>query len=639
MQDRPSGEDALPFPDRRRPTRPSRSLVRRLTLLATLPAGVTALLMALLLSREQAHEIESLAKANAHAAATQLAAFTSVPLVRDERAYLQRIAASLASRDDLVRVRVLTQDGEIVASAEGPAASDGAGRLLVERPVSDNGGGPHGLVQLEFSLAREERAQRTRLLGSAFLLALALLASSLFAWQAARRLAAPIGVLADAVDELGRGRRRVRVKVTRGGEIGRLQRGFNAASETLTAARAHLEERIEEATHELAIKNSRLEAASLARTRFLAAASHDLRQPLYALTLLSSALRTGETDPTKLARAEHIQECVASLDSLFSELLDLSRLEAGAMQPNPSVFALDGLFDEVSRTFRMVAQKAELRLVVRKTDVWVRTDRTMLARILNNLVSNALRYTREGGVLVGARQSAEGVRIDVWDTGTGIADEDQPRVFEEFFQAHRTVGRGEGGLGLGLATVQRLARLIGAGVTLKSRQGHGTVVSLVVPQARPQQAQRNAVGDVPLDVSGLRLLVIDDEVSILEGMRVLAESWGCEIRTAEDAGQALAVAREWGAPDIVISDLRLREGRNGLDALRCLAAHFGAHRLEDAPFARLLITGETKAERLSEIAASRVPVLHKPVSPEKLREAVTAAVLTTRSSRRVSAGP
>ena len=181
------------------------------------------------------------------------------------------------------------------------------------------------------------------------------------------------------------------------------------------------------------------------------------------------------------------------------------------MQPRPTAFPLDGLFDEVSRTFRMVAQKAELRLVVRKTDAWVRTDRTMLARILNNLVSNALRYTQDGGVLVGARIARDGVRVDVWDTGSGIETADQARVFEEFFQAHATVGRGERGLGLGLATVQRLARLLGTEVSLRSRAGRGTVVSLVVPLANPVlQRDAPAVVDTPIDVSGLRVLVIDD---------------------------------------------------------------------------------------------------------------------------------
>lgn len=636
MPDPAPAEGTLPFPDRRRPSRPSRPLVRRLTLLAILPAAVTAILLSLLLTREQMGEIQALAQANAEAAAGQVAAVAAGPLAREDRAQIQRMLSALTDRQDLASIRILGVSGEVIAEAEGPAAHDGAQRTRVANRVNAPGNGAReiGLVEVELSLASTERALRTRLLGSALLLAVALVAAYLFAWRFARRMAAPIDELVEAVEELGRGRRRVRVEITRGGEIGRLQRGFNAASEALAEARANLEARIEEATRELAVKNQRLEDASMARTRFLAAASHDLRQPLYALTLLSSALRTGESDPAKLARAEHIQECVSSLDSLFSELLDLSRLEAGAMQPRPTAFPLDGLFDEVSRTFRMVAQKAELRLVVRKTDAWVRTDRTMLARILNNLVSNALRYTQDGGVLVGARIARDGVRIDVWDTGSGIETADQARVFEEFFQAHATVGRGERGLGLGLATVQRLARLLGTEVSLRSRPGRGTVVSLVVPLANPAlQRDVPAVVDTPIDVSGLRVLVIDDEVSILEGMRVLGESWGCTIRTAEDAGQALAQVREWGAPDIVISDLRLRQGRSGLDALRCLAAHFGAHSLDQAPFARLLITGETKAERLSEIAASRVPVLHKPVPPERLREAIIAAILAARAGR------
>jgi signal transduction histidine kinase len=244
-----------------------------------------------------------------------------------------------------------------------------------------------------------------------------------WAWRAGGRRGAsaqPIRALGKAVDRLGAGED-ASVAIEGTSEVRHLQHGFNQAARALAESRRLLQSRINDATAELARKNAQLEVASQAKTRLLAAASHDLRQPLHALTLFSDGLANGETDPVKLQRIGHIRECVDSLDRLFSELLNLSQLDAGVLQPQWADFPLDRLFDEVSRNFRPVAEQQGLRLVVRKTDVWVRCDYVMLSRILNNLVSNSLRHTIDGGVLIGARRRGNGVRIDVVDTGVGIA--------------------------------------------------------------------------------------------------------------------------------------------------------------------------------------------------------------------------
>ena len=481
-----------------------------------------------------------------------------------------------------------------------------------------------------------EAARGALLWRTGLLLLLALSVVAVVGLGIARRVVHPIIELTDAIERIGKGEK-IRLEPLPGQVLGRLQRGVNEASQALADARNRMQSELGRTAVELADKNARLEAASQSRARFLAAASHDLRQPLYALTLFSSALRAGETDPDKLARVLHIEECVSSLDQLFSELLDLSRLEAGAMQAMPTDVRLDEVFDEVSRNFRMLAESRGLRLIVRKTDAWVRTDRTMLARILNNLVSNALRYTDEGGVLVGVRQQQDGrVRVDVWDSGSGIAPEHQQQVFEEFYQlspASEHSGERKRGLGLGLATVRKLAGLLGCDVRLASRPGRGTVVSVVLDAACGEQATRQAQADSPLDISGLRVLVVDDEITILEGLRALLREWGCETRTASDEAGALAQAAAWGEPpDLVISDLRLQEGRSGLDVLRALALHYGRDPMRPG-FARLLVTGETRRDRISEIAANRVPVLFKPVSPPRLREAMLATVLAARARR------
>ncbi|RZA18099.1 MAG: hybrid sensor histidine kinase/response regulator [Lysobacteraceae bacterium] len=471
--------------------------------------------------------------------------------------------------------------------------------------------------------------------GVLLLLGLALVTAS--GWWVAARTVHPIAELTEAIERIGRGEH-VHLGIDRGEILGRLQRGVNEASQALSRSRNRMESELGRTAVELADKNAKLEAASHSRARFLAAASHDLRQPLYALTLFSSALRAGETDPTKLTRVLHIEECVASLDHLFSELLDLSRLETGMVHAAIADVRLDEVFDEVSRNFRMLAESRGLRLIVRKTDAWVQADRTMLTRILNNLVSNALRYTDEGGVLVGVRHQDSGlVRIEIRDTGHGIAPEHQKRVFDEFYQVsheHAHPGERQRGLGLGLATVSKLASLLGCRISLASTPKRGTLVALSLAAGTPSpHAQGHDAIDLPLDVSGLRVLVVDDEVSILEGLRALLAEWGCDIRAAENEAAALAAVADWTlAPDLVISDLRLREGRSGVEVLRAIARHYRQDP-QSPRFARLLVTGETRSDRIGEIAASRIPVLFKPVSPQKLREAMLAAVFAARAPR------
>ncbi len=475
----------------------------------------------------------------------------------------------------------------------------------------------------------------TALWRNGILLLAGLAAVAISGWWIAMRAIKPITELTHAIERIGEGEE-VRLEVERGEILGRLQRGVNEASQALARSRNRMESELGRTSVELADKNARLEAASQSRSRFLAAASHDLRQPLYALTLFSSALRAGETDPTKLTRVLRIEECVASLDQLFSELLDLSRLEAGVMHAAMCDVRVDDVFDEVSRNFRIMAESRGLRLIVRKTDAWVRTDRTMLGRILNNLVSNALRYTDTGGVLLGVRHQDSGrVRIDVWDSGRGIAQEHQQRVFDEFYQVARNSdhqGERQRGLGLGLATVQKLAKLVDCQVQLASWPERGTRISILLAPASAAPTSRIPEQvDIPLDISGLRVLVVDDEPNILEGLRALLEQWGCDIRAAESEAQALELLSGWDhAPDLVISDLRLREGRSGVDVLRAVARHYGQDPQKPG-FARLLVTGETRSDRIGEIAASRIPVLFKPVSPQKLREAMLASVFAARA--------
>lgn len=616
------------------------SLMQRLALVAIVPTLVTATLLVVILTQHQLTSLRDMAQNTADAIATQAASVSTVPLRDMQRRELVRIAESIGELPHVARVQIRAADGEILADNLGRSGATGNETLTVVRDVVDPDLPGHpllGSVMVDVSLNDAINAQHASLRNALAALAMSLLVAAIIGWQSARWISAPLRRLVAAVHQLGRGDRHVEVEVTDQTEIGELQRGFNSAAMALFDVQRSMEKEIEQATVELARKNAALEAASVAKARFLAAASHDLRQPLYALTLFSSSLAEDERDPVRLDRIAHIQECVEALDHLFSELLDLSRLETGAMQIEITEFPLDQIFQEVSRNFRMIAEQHGLRLIMRATHLWVRSDRTMLARILNNLVSNALRYTHRGGVLVVARHRTDGtVRVDVWDTGTGIAPEHQARVFDEFYrvECHGSTEHDTGrrrGLGLGLATVQRLAELLDTQVQLKSTPGRGSVFSFYLPEVPPQPVFNATADEVSPDVSGMRVLVIDDEPAILSGIRYLLRSWGCEVAVAEDRAQALQAAEEWATPpDIVISDLRLRDGESGLDVLAALDLHYQSD--GSAPFPRLLITGETRSDRLREIMAARIPVLYKPVSPEQLREAMMAAWSTTRAT-------
>ena len=469
MNDAPSG----PQERRGRP-----SLASQLVWLAVLPALLVSVALIVLTTRQHLRSVEEHTRSQAQAVALQLAAAAQPLLADDDRRALRRLAEAGVAQPHVQQVLIWSGEGELMARVAAPGAPP-AGSLQARAPVGA-GEPPQGQEVIEIGLEELRAAEREAWV-SVLLAVLACLAGVLLAgaW-AARRIGAPIRDLAHAVARLGAGEP-AQVAVGGAPEVRQLQQGFNAAARALRDHHDELAERVREATAELARKNRQIEQASQAKTRLLAAASHDLRQPLHALTLFSDGLARGETDPARLERIRHVRDCVASLDHLFSELLNISQIDAGVLQPRWADFALDRVLDDVSRNFRPVAEDRHLRLVVRRTDLWVHSDYFMLVRVVSNLVANALHHTRQGGVLVGARRRGERVRIDVVDTGVGIAPEHQQRIFDEFYQ----IAPGGRGLGLGLATVQRLAGLLGAEVRLASAEGRGTWVRVELPLAQP----------------------------------------------------------------------------------------------------------------------------------------------------------
>ncbi|MEZ4247166.1 MAG: hybrid sensor histidine kinase/response regulator [Polyangiales bacterium] len=359
----------------------------------------------------------------------------------------------------------------------------------------------------------------------------------------------------------------------------------------------------------------RAEDADVAKSRFLAAASHDLRQPLHAQTLFVAALKRTPQDERAKKLVAQIEESNRALGSLLDALLDVSRLDAGALVPETTGFPLDELFDAIRREMAPLAAERGLRFRVVSTPYWVRSDRMMLARVLTNLVSNAVRYTREGGVLVLARPAEDGgVRVQVVDTGPGIAREHREDVFVEFRQLHNPERDRRHGLGLGLAIVRRIAALLEHPLVLRSELGRGSVFEVVVPStpARPVRSDPPEAHDV----ASLRVIVVDDENDVREATESLLSSWGCQVCSAASGEEALSRLASF-TPDVAIVDYRLRHEETALDVLRQLRAL-------RPKLAALVITGDTHPERLLEAASGGDPVLHKPVAPDQLEAALHA---------------
>jgi signal transduction histidine kinase/ActR/RegA family two-component response regulator len=363
----------------------------------------------------------------------------------------------------------------------------------------------------------------------------------------------------------------------------------------------------------------RAEEANLAKSKFLAAASHDLRQPIHAQGLFLEVL--AHTELSAQQRELLANVCAASDASaaMLNTLLDFSRVEAGVIEPQLQTFRLQPLLNKIEREFEPQADAKGLLYRSRETDLAVYSDPALIELILRNLVSNAIRYTDHGGLLVACRKRGARAILEVWDTGIGIAASQQREVFREFHQLGNPERDRRKGLGLGLAIVQGLARTLGHRLTLSSTPQRGSVFRLALPIAATLPAEPSAVRTGLTQHLNVRVLVIDDDETVRFGMLHLLRGWGCVCDVAESIEEALALARAH-APDLVICDYRLREQRTGIEAIAALRTLLG----KDLP--ALLITGDTGAERLREALDSGVPLLHKPVSTSQLYRGLVSAL-------------
>jgi len=390
-------------------------------------------------------------------------------------------------------------------------------------------------------------------------------------------------------------------------------------------AAERLETMVAERTTDLRAARDRAELANAAATKFLATASHDIRQPLQAMALLLGGLK-GEVATNEGARKLlAIERSLTSGMELLDALLEFSKLDAGALRPRLTTVGIGDLFDVINDTFAVEAAQKNLGFTVMPTRLATRSDAQLLGRILRNLVSNAIKYTDRGRILIGCRRRGDRARIEVWDTGCGIAADQQRQIFWEFVQVKER-GRARSGLGLGLAIVDRLAKLLGHGIEIRSWPGRGSVFAVDMGLERsPSPASSVVPAAVVPDAifAGKLIAILEDDPAILDALTGLLQEWGATPVAASDDG-ALLRALAGRRPDAVIADRDLGEGGDGFAALNRLETTLGG------PLPSLVLTGDYDVRDLERVNAAGRRVLHKPVWP-----AVLHAVLRFELSRLV----
>lgn len=613
----------------------------RVMLVAAVPLLVLAVVLtALYTSLRVSDQVQAL-QDRGRAFSRQLAAASEYAIFSGNHQALQQLASSVLNEMDVVGVRIVNRSGTTLAHsgrladpAPDTLADSGMMQLgsvlrimepvrtqavvLDELSLSQppNASNMLGIVVVELSTERlqagREEVLRT-VIGSTLWI---LLGSLLLAAYMGQSVSAPIRRVAETALKLGQGQLHERVPLSGGGSLRRLAAGVNEMAERLADAHLLMTRRIEEATAELRQRKEEAERSDLAKSRFLAAASHDLRQPMHALALFSSELSLHPLNPDAQRLAKKIESSVEAMAELLDSLLNISRLDAGLLKPDVCEFPLQVVLMRIVEGQRASAEARRLRLKLSPTCRWVRSDPVLLERILSNLVSNAIHYTPAGTVLIACRRRGEQLRIEVRDSGIGIAAEAHELIFQEFIQLDNAERSRDKGMGLGLAIVRRLAALLGHDLDLISAPGRGSVFAVTLPLAiAPTSTPPRQEDRPPGDLHGTRIALIDDDEPARSGLESLLQAWGCDIRAAETQDELLQqLSRDDWRPELLISDFRLRGPLNGVELVELLR---GPEHLPGLP--AILISGDTAAETLSLAGRAGIHLLHKPVRPARLR--------------------
>ncbi|AKU13953.1 two-component hybrid sensor protein [Azoarcus sp. CIB] len=621
----------------------------RVMLVAVLPMLVLAIVLTAFYTRSRVADHEEAYRARGQAFARQLAAASEYALFSGNRDTLHRLATTMLAEDDVTGVLIVDRGGEVLARSgyldeSLPVLSqltpsrrllDTPKTLRIIEPVLPStvdldddlsGHSPGtalaaapppmlGAVVVDMSRARLDDRQRELLLTGSVAIVLVLVGSMMLANYMSRGVTGPIRQVAVTVERIGRGQFSARVPPVGGGTLRTLTDGVNQMAAQLASAHDDMSRQIADATAELRESKDEAERATLSKSRFLAAASHDLRQPMHALGLFIAELSQHEHAADAHRLVERIAASAAAMENLLDSLLDISRLDANVVQPNVRAFPLQPLLDRIAADERPGADARDLELKARPTDAWISSDPVLFERILSNLVSNAVRYTRRGRVLVACRRRGDRLRIEVRDNGVGIPAESHEAIFQEFVQLHNPERSRDKGLGLGLPIVRRLTELLGHHLTLRSSPGRGSVFAIEAPLAQPEATPVGSeAGRMPGDLGGLHVALVDDDPLARGSMQSLLTSWGCKVAAAGDAESLVdQLNREGAIPELIISDFRLDGSCNGIEVIRSLRAWQGA----DIP--AVLVTGDTGPDTLRQAQEEGLPLLHKPVRPARLR--------------------
>lgn len=605
---------------------------KRAYLLGLLPALSVAAVLGVYLGVSRLADLENEIQSRGQALAQHLAMTAEYGVVSGNRSDLENLLTQIQTEPDVAQIAIRSLAGSLLASVGEPEKAQlhftalvrprflrsGSDPFLPDAPgdISD-ASLPIATVYLGMSRSRFIEARNDMLFTSAGIVWLGMVFAALLARGLAITGIRPVMELIAAARRIALGDLGVEVPATSKSELRDLQLGFNQMSAALQAYRNDMQKQVDAATAELAAQKSAAEMANAAKSHFLAAASHDLRQPMHAIGLYVEAMKPLLRGRQAAQTLDKLADSVTALEGLFNAILDVSKLDAGAVEPHWQAIPLREFLHELVNSLHMDAAHKGLDLRVRACAGNIHGDPQLLERILRNLIANALRYTDQGGILISARRHGDKVVLQVRDTGEGISAADLPHIFDEFYQVHNPARDRSQGLGLGLSIVRRLALLLDYPLSVQSELGRGTVFTLLVPVCEKPAAQLVAQKTRPAHtlMQG-RVAIVDDDVQVLDALKTLLTGWGLEVIAAE-CGDTLCAKLDF-APDVLLTDWQLAQGETGQHVVEKLTNKF-----PQPPIPVLVITGDISLESVDVSRLSALPALHKPVKPARLRALIT----------------
>lgn len=637
----------------------------RLVWLAMLPVLVFAVVWGIYVIRQRDADLAAQLQQRAQLLARQLAVAADYGIFSFNQSALDNIAQGVLRESSVISATIIGADGQVLATGhakeQGGAIPPGTLQSMLDASRRSGGVGVSkhnvtwvahlepvrtpllavedlpeaaspqrsGTLQGHAIVQVSTRSIQTELFEFGLRVMVLLAGVLLSGWTMARRISNRIDqriqAVVQAAQKIGAGHIGIRLPTSSIPSFARLSQDINSMAGQLEQSRQRLEQRVQEATQALREQRDAAQQANRDKTRFLAAASHDLRQPMHALNMLLAALKE-ETRPDERAKLlERIETSSQAMSALLDALLDISRLDAGSVQVQLDPIELQPLLTRLRETYESQAERRGITLVVHSSRAWVRSDPILLERIVGNFLSNALRYTPQGGcVLLAMRKRGENCVIQVRDSGPGIAPQDQVSVFQEFVQLHNPQRDRSQGLGLGLAIVSRLAQLLDHPVGLRSCTGRGATFHVQLPLCAEGTPPLVPAAELPPHgaamqaspgLQGCRILLVEDDALVRDSYTRLLQLWGCDARVHANADSVLAsLGQEGWRPHLVLTDHRLGGALNGRQLIHALRQRWGAG------LPAVIMTGDTEDADLRQARTDHLRVLYKPLKPAELRQ-------------------